>query len=358
MKKHRVKVKKYIETNVYDEAKSRIRHIIDSFDTLVVMFSGGKDSLAVLHLVKEVYEEYGVKEVNVVFRDEELIPQCVIDFIDKYSKLDWVNMNYYAVPLYSQKFVLGETSTYIQWDKNRKHIRTPPDYAITLEDGDERVFSQDTMDSYVSASYSGKIAFVNGIRATESLIRYRSSVNKMNENYINATKGNKSSERNVRLCKPIFDWEENDVFKYFYEEEIEYCSIYDLQMWNGDQFRVATPIHQEAAKTFHRLKTLDPVLYSQVIELFPEMIVQERYYKELDRDAVKRKYGGSLELILSYIKDTITDPKQKHEAYINFKAAASLHQYAPEAYPLKHILNHFVGGGYKRIIMPLPQGQR
>ena len=33
----------------------------------------------------------------------------------------------------------------------------------------------------------------------------------MNENYINAPKGNKSSERNVRLCKPIFDWEENDV---------------------------------------------------------------------------------------------------------------------------------------------------
>jgi hypothetical protein len=103
---------------------------------------------------------------------------------------------------------------------------------------------------------------------------------------------------------------------------------------------------------------LDPVLYSQVIEIFPEMTIQERYYKEIDRDAVKRKYGGSLELILDYIKATITDPKQKHEAYINFKTAVSLHKSSPKAYPLPHILNHFVGGGYKRVIMPLNKEQR
>tara|TARA_B100002051_G_scaffold219328_1_gene212768 strand:- start:1946 stop:3034 length:1089 start_codon:yes stop_codon:yes gene_type:complete len=362
MKQHRKKLKKYIDVNVYDEAKNRIRHVINTFDTLVVMFSGGKDSLAVLHLLKEVYEEIGInvenKPINVVFRDEELIPETVIKFVDKYYKKSWVNMRYYAVPLYSQKYVLGETATYVQWDKNRDHIRKPPSYAIQLESNDNRIFAQDTMDSFVAKEYKGKIAFINGIRATESLVRYRSSVNKINENYINAPKGDKATEKNVRLVKPIYDWEENDVFKYFYEKNIEYCPVYDLQLWNGDQFRVATPIHQEAAKTFHRLKTLDPVLYSQVIEIFPDMLVQERYYKEFNKDSIKQKYAGSLQSILQYIKDTITDPKQKHEAYKNFQSCVKLHRYSPEAYPLKHIFNHFLGGGYKRVIMPMREEER
>lgn len=52
------------------------------------------------------------------------------------------------------------------------------------------------------------MAFLTGIRADESLIRYRASVNKLNENYINATEC-----KRVSLCKPIYDWRENDVFK-------------------------------------------------------------------------------------------------------------------------------------------------
>ena len=34
MKQHRKKLKKYIDVNVYDEAKNRIRHVINTFDTL------------------------------------------------------------------------------------------------------------------------------------------------------------------------------------------------------------------------------------------------------------------------------------------------------------------------------------
>ncbi len=59
-----------------------MHHIINTFDKIFVCFSGGKDSLAVLHLVKEVYQELGINEkINVIFRDEEVIPDDIIDFV-------------------------------------------------------------------------------------------------------------------------------------------------------------------------------------------------------------------------------------------------------------------------------------
>ncbi len=344
------KIRVYIDTDVYDEAIARINHVYDTFDTIVVMFSGGKDSLAALHLCKEVANARGIKKVNVVFRDEELIPNSVIDFVNKYREMDWVEMLYFAVPLHSQKYVLGRTESYVQWDKKRKHIRPLPEHAITTKDDDPTIYTQDTMDMFTASFYKGKIAFVNGIRASESLMRYAACMNKINENYINSVKANVP---NVKFCKVVFDWEENDVFKYFMEKEIEYCKIYDWQMWNGDQFRVATPIHQEAAKRFNKLATLDPVLYEQTIDIFPEMVMQGLYYKEFNRQGIKDKYSKDMQSVLAYIKDYITDAKQKHEAYKMFKKTVVANRNDPAAYPIEHILNYFMTGAYKRDLLPI-----
>ena len=104
---------KYIDTNVYAEAKRRIRHVIETFDKIFVCFSGGKDSLATLRLVEEVYADLGIKEkINVIFRDEELIPDDVIEFVQWHAKQkDRYNFYYYAVQLLSEKFILGKMET-------------------------------------------------------------------------------------------------------------------------------------------------------------------------------------------------------------------------------------------------------
>lgn len=114
------RVKRYIDTDVLTEARARLHHIWDLHDNLVVAFSGGKDSLATLHLTWEVAQERGLDHVNVVFRDEELIPDPVIDFVQHYRTLPWVRMDYLAVPLASTKYILGRVFDYVQWDPARE----------------------------------------------------------------------------------------------------------------------------------------------------------------------------------------------------------------------------------------------
>ena len=245
---------------------------------------------------------------------------------------------------------MGVTTEYIQWDNNREWIRKKPKFAITLPKSDKRIFDQYNSDSFIGAYYKGKIALVNGIRASESLIRYRASVNKLNENYINSVPDQRI--KNVKLVKPLFDWEEDDVFKYFYEKKIPYCNLYDWQMFSGQALRVSTPCHAESAKKFYKLREIDPVLYEQVVSIFPDMTVQERYFKEYDTGAIIKENCTSLRSIAKWITDNITEPNEFALAKKRFNSVASRYRKFPESYPLEHILRQFVNGAYKREVVP------
>lgn len=346
------RIKQYIDTDVLTEAKKRIHHLFDIFDTLVVMFSGGKDSLAALHLTKMVADERGdTRPINVVFRDEELIPDEVINFVDKYRREPWVKMHWLCVPLRSSKYVLGVVKSYIQWDTSRPWVREKPEWAYSLPAGDDRVFDQYTMDGFTAREfYKGKIAFITGVRASESIMRFRASVNKLNENYINGVSD--PSVQNVMLCKPLFDWEEDDIFRFFYDHDIAYCKIYDMQMWAGNSLRVSTPLHAEAAKRFDYVRHTTPDFYSRVIAVFPEMLVHERYFHDLDHAKVVEKYGETLEGVWQWIEENITDPKQLELATKRFNSVSARAKSMPDSYPVRHILNQFMSGGFKREILP------
>lgn len=95
------KIRQYLDEDVLTAARARLRHVYETFDSVAVAFSGGKDSLAVLHLAYQFQAERDLGPVNVVFRDEELIPDEVIDFVDTYRQQRWVNMLWFCVPLKS-----------------------------------------------------------------------------------------------------------------------------------------------------------------------------------------------------------------------------------------------------------------
>lgn len=60
------------------------------------------------------------------------------------------------------------------------------------------------------------------------------------------------------------------------------------------------------------------------MRLMPEMLVQERYWHELDKEAVGRQYGGSFDGVRAYIEEHITDTHQQSVALAKLKAIRGL----------------------------------
>ncbi len=359
MQKEQKKAVRYLSIDVLTAAKQRIAHVLDTFDEVHVAFSGGKDSLATLHLVEEVFrEQEATAKVSVFFRDEELIPDDVIDFVLGHALSGRYDFRYVAVPMQSHKFILGQSIDYVQWDWRREWLRPKPAIALTdLGAGSERIYSQYDMDEALFAHVRGKVAVVTGIRADESLVRYRSCVNKQNENYITATDTAK-----VKLVKPIYDWSQADVFRYFYDRGIQYCSIYDEQTWNRMGLRVSTPLHAESAKRFGKLRTLYPVFYEQLIRLFPEMLAQEKYWDSMDIYGVIAGYPASWAGVHQYVNQRIADPHQRELARKRVEMARKIRENNLRdgkgsagnfgGYPILYVFKQVINGAYKRVIQP------
>lgn len=194
---------------------------------------------------------------------------------------------------------------------------------------------------------------LTGVRADESLLRLAACCAKVEDNYITNTK-----DKRVSLVKPIYDWTEQDVFLYFYKSKIPYCVIYDMQMLNGDAMRVSTPLHSESAKRFHKIKTLYPTFYQQLIDIFPEMLLQGRYYTSLEKSELSfDEYEHSFDGVRQFIMDTITDEHQRELALLTVDKTEKTkrNKLARDktcknfgGYPILHVFQVIAGGGYKR----------
>ena len=328
-----VRVRRFLEISVLEAARQRIEHSHEIFDNLVYMFSGGKDSQAMLHLAKEYHEANNLGPVRAAFRDEEFIPQSAIDTVLWYHKQPWLNLRWLCIQQPQGIGIFDESREVTAWDPNREWFRQPPDFAefpeldVSARDL-PRAKKQAMRDRFLAEGLRGRIGFVMGVRAVESLARYRSVVNGLtSENYINA-----SDNKDIKLVKPIYDWLEKDVLKYLMECGVAPSGWYTSAVLTGSLLRLAVPFSTHAGAQIPKLPQMAPEVYAKGLELDPDIAMVARWEPEYDnhiklgqyeaegwegcrRYAREHFHTGLLQKCLQFIHETEVLARRSPEAY-------------------------------------------
>ena len=339
----------FLDISCVEAARKRVRHVYDTFDTVCVQFSGGKDSTAALYLAKEVHEERGLGPVKVIFRDEEMVSPLVEAYVNEVRAYDWVDMEWYCLPTAAEIWVLGRRQSLIIWDEERakenRLVRPIPEWAITAYHFglDHSNSLPQLVDYYTMQGKVGQVAFVTGVRAAESMVRYRSVVQKLHENYINNPyKLSKSVP--MKFAKVIYDWNVDDVFKFITEEHnAPYCEYYDRAAMTGSNTRVGIPLHAVAIRRIGDLVATEPEFYDRLCECFPQIDAQRRWWKDVDIEKLIGYYSDlGWDGVSEFIDTYIIGPSKTQRAKALVAEFRRKHTRDPYSYPFENLIRHLL----------------
>jgi predicted phosphoadenosine phosphosulfate sulfurtransferase len=335
----------FLDISCVDAARQRIRHVYDIFDTVCVQFSGGKDSTAALLLAKEVHEERGLGPVKVIFRDEEMVSPTVVDYVERVRNYDWVDMEWYCLPSWAEVWILGKRELVLLWGKTRgeegRWIRQMPEWAITGHDfgNDHSMSLPESTDYYTTRGKQGNIAFITGVRASESMVRYRSIVQKLHENYI-VTPYRMRKGIPLKFAKVMYDWNTNDVFKFISEEHgAEYCEYYDLASMTGSNTRVGIPLHSVAIRRIGDVIATEPEFYDELVGCFPHIDAQRRWWSDFDMEKLIATYSANgFSGALDFINKYIIGDNRRMDAKAFVSKFRKKHVTDPHGYPVSWLI--------------------
>ena len=275
-------MKKYLEKNVYEALQDRLKFIFDNFDNIYVSFSGGKDSGLLLNMVLSYKRRNKIaKKIGVFHQDFEAQYQTTTDFVSRMfeNNLRDIEPYWVCLPMGSRCAVSNYQMYWYPWDPDKEELWVRPmpkmPYIINMDNNpfdfyrykmvQEDLYAE--FGEWYSRQKKGKTICLLGIRADESLNRYRAYANdrktimqgnqwttKMGENWWNAY--------------PIYDWTTKDVWIANGKFDYDYNRIYDL-FWKAglsiSQMRVARPYHESAKESLNLYRVLEPATWVRVV---------------------------------------------------------------------------------------------
>jgi predicted phosphoadenosine phosphosulfate sulfurtransferase len=321
--------KEYLDADVLEASEERIRILFESFDNVLVAFSGGKDSTVCLNLCYEAAKKTGnLAKMAMYHLDYEAQYQATTDFVSEtFSGFPGIRKYWICLPIAAQCCVNMDGGTWIPWRKQDKKIwvREMPEspYVISeanspfpIKEGESDYEFQDRFNLWFASQF-GTTAVVIGIRAQESLDRWRAICSDSKVNSWRGAPWATLQSPSVAKAYPIYDWTAEDDFTAFARLGWPYNRLYDLYYEAGltpPQMRVASPFNDCAAATLGLYRTIDPDTWGRMVSRVNGANFAAIYgsNKAMGWKAISLPKGHTWESYCDFLLSTLPDKAAAH----------------------------------------------
>ena len=267
-----------LEQDVLALARERVAHTFDRFDHVAVMFSGGKDSTVCLELTLAEAKRRKRVPLDVIFFDEEAQAPETIEYMTRTQHREDVALRWYCIPVKHRNACSRRSPYWNPWAPEHadKWCRPLPDGAITDLAGFDRRTIPDCASLVFPYEKYGQVGEICGIRAGESLRRYRCVTARTYENYIAQC----PTAAHVYFTKPIYDWTTEDVWTAPAKLGWDYNRAYDVMEKAGISRhvqRVCPPYGEEPLQNLWMYGVCWPDLWEKMIRRVPGAATAARY---------------------------------------------------------------------------------
>jgi predicted phosphoadenosine phosphosulfate sulfurtransferase len=271
------------DKSVLEAAIGRLNLVFDSFETVCISLSGGKDSTVLFHLAHAIAQERD-RKLHVLIIDLEGQYQLTIDHLKELVSLPGLEVHWVCLPLNLRNGCSLFEPHWVCWDeKDRKYwVREFPEVDCLINDPNYFPFYRHRMEfeefiehypRWMSEQLGHPIAQLVGIRADESTNRYnavkpkpgkpkKSAWNGINWSAVNG------EDPNIASFFPIYDWRFEDIWAYLGKNKFPYCKLYDRMHLAGVNFkdmRICQPYGDDQKKGLDVWAALEPETWERVV---------------------------------------------------------------------------------------------
>jgi predicted phosphoadenosine phosphosulfate sulfurtransferase len=267
-----------LTSDVFSMAIERLAEQYAAGHRLVVSTSTGKDSTVILELAVIAATLTDRLPVDVIMRDEEILLPGSFEYAERIYNRPEINMKWVVAGQPIINAFNRENPYWWVFDDRldpSEWVRQPPPFAEWIPD--KMITSMNNPKRFPPAEGKDLMSII-GLRVQESqgrLYGLHSSGGYMTK---------PQAPYGVRLCRPIYDWTDGDVWKAILENGWDYNKAYDnMAKWNipRARMRIGPPtMSAYAAPEFRIYKSVFPEWYNKVARRLHGVEQVARYGKK------------------------------------------------------------------------------